>query len=201
MKHFNKSERLDFSIIAECIENNSRVLDVGCGSGDLLYHLSSKKQVQAMGVDIDRDKIINCIAKGIPVILQDLNTGLANFKTDSFDYVILSQTLQVVHHPIRLILDILRIGKNAIVSFPNFGNWKVRFGLLLSGRMPKSKTFPYEWYDTPNIHNVTVKDFRDLCRNNNIKIIKEVNIRGKKYSERAFIPNLFSEGSVVLITK
>jgi methionine biosynthesis protein MetW len=200
-QYLTKDGRVDFSIIAEWINPGTSVLDLGCGGGRLLEFLIREKGVQGTGVDIDRDKIIECIGRGIPVVQQDLNLGLKNFDDGSFDYVILSQTLQVVHYPIKLINEILRVGKHAIVSFPNFAHYRMRFSLMLGGHMPKSKTLPYEWYDTPNIHNVTIKDFRELCRKENIKIIKEMHIRGKRTTPNGFLPNMFSNASVVLISR
>ncbi len=195
------SERLDYSIIAKWVAQDSWVLDLGCGSGSLLEYLMHEKNIRGMGVDYNQDKIVACIARGIPVIQQDLNQDMSNFKDSSYDYAILSQTLQVMHHPDMLIRDMLRIAKYGIVSFPNFAHFSMRFRLLLTGKMPKSRTLPFEWYDTPNIHNFTVRDFRRFCKENGIEILEEYHIRGKIVTKNKFCSNILSEGTVALITK
>ena len=193
--------RADLAIIVNWIDENARVLDLGCGDGTLLECATQHKNIHGMGVDIDLARITSCIQKGIPVIQQDLNGSFSNFSTQSFDYVILSQTVQEIDHPDRLIDEILRIGKYGIVSFPNFGHWKVRMNLALKGKMPKSRVLPYEWYDTPNIHMMTIRDFENFCRARGIKILSNYYINGEKFSQSKFMPNLFAEGCVALITK
>ena len=193
--------RLDLAIIGDVIKEKSRVLDLGCGSGELLEPLIKAKQVNGMGIDIEREKIIQCISKGIPVIQQDLNEGLSNFKDKSFDYVILSQSLQVVHHPLFLMKEILRVGRYGIVSFPNFGHYSILLSLLFRRRAPRSKSLPHEWYDSPNIHVITIKDFREFCAAHQIHILREFHYNGNSYSENRLFANTFSEGCVALISE
>jgi methionine biosynthesis protein MetW len=195
------TDRLDYSVIGKWIAKDSWVLDMGCGSGSLLEYLIREKNIRGMGIDVNQQKIVSCIARGIPVIQQDLNEDMDNFKDNSYDYAILSQTLQVMHHPDRLILDTVRIAKYGIVSFPNFAHASVRLKFGATGKMPKSKSLPFEWYDTPNIHNFTVKDFRRFCRENGIEILEEFHIHGKTVTRSKLFSNLFSEGTVALITK
>ena len=154
--------RLDHLLVAEMIEPDSRVLDVGCGDGELLKLLEGRG-VDGRGIELSREGVNQCVAKGLAVIQGDADADLADYPDDAFDYVILSQTLQATRHP-RLVLEhMLRIGRHAVVSFPNFGNWQIRLRLLFGGRMPRTHNLPDTWYDTPNIHFCTIKDFRDLC--------------------------------------
>jgi len=177
---FRKLGLESYEQIVNLIPEGSKVLDLGCGSGELLEILINEKKVTGRGVEIDMDRIIECIGKNIPVVQADLDMGLGGHADDTYDYVILSRTLQVVKKPLFAIQEMLRVGKHGIVLSPNFGNFKIRFRLLLSGRMPKSKTLPFEWYDTPNIHLFTIRDFRVLCRENGIKIEKEIWISSSK---------------------
>jgi methionine biosynthesis protein MetW len=154
--------RLDHLLVAEMIEPDSRVLDVGCGDGELLKLLEGRG-VDGRGIELSREGVNQCVAKGLAVIQGDADADLADYPDDAFDSVILSQTLQATRHP-RLVLEhMLRIGRHAVVSFPNFGNWQIRLLLLFGGRMPRTHNLPDTWYDTPNIHFCTIKDFRDLC--------------------------------------
>ena len=164
--------RADLTHVEQWIEPNSHVLDLGCGDGTLLSQLKETKNIFDCGLEIDNDRINTCLAKGINVIQQDLDKGLANFETDSFDTVVLTQTLQAVKHPDKLVEEMLRVGKRCIISFPNFGYWRYRMYLLFKGRMPMSPHLPDTWYDTPNIHFCTVNDFDDFCRQNNIKVLQ-----------------------------
>jgi methionine biosynthesis protein MetW len=193
--------RADLSLIAEWIEAGSSVLDLGCGDGRLLYYLIKNKKVSGMGIEIDPQRMVSCIEKGIPVIEHDLNEKFEELGDQTYDYVILSQTIQEVLHPDLLIEEILRVGKYGIITFPNFGYYRVRLSLLFSGKMPKSKTLPYEWYDTPNIHLLTFEDFKNFCKKRGIKIIHTFYIIGNHYKKRPFFPNLFSEGCAVLISR
>lgn len=193
--------RLDLAIIADMIDEGSAVLDLGCGSGRLLEPLIREKDCRGMGVDLDRDKLITCMAKNIPVIQQDLNSGLENFPDNNFDYVILSQTLQVVHHPERLLSEMLRVGKFGIVSFPNFGHYSLLLDLIFKRKAPRTKNLPYEWYNSPNIHVLTIKDFHEFCDQRGIRILKEYHYHGKSYSQNKIFANTFSEGCVALIAQ
>ena len=165
--------RADRDIIESIVPHGSHVLDLGCGDGGLLAELVEKKGVIGRGVDIDWQNLIRGMELGLSVYQGNLDEGLADFPDDSFDYVILNQTLQVITKPRAVIREMLRIGKYGIVGFPNFGNWYVRLSLLFSGRMPKSQTLPFEWHDTPNIHPLTITDFRDFCAKEGIQIIRE----------------------------
>jgi methionine biosynthesis protein MetW len=155
--------RLDFLLLADMVQPGSRVLDIGCGDGDLLALLRDRKGVDGRGIEISREGVNACLAKGLPVIQGDADTDLADYPADAFDYVILSQTIQATRQPKVVLEHLLRIGRRAIVSFPNFGHWRVRLDLLVKGRMPVTENMPYSWHDTPNIHFCTIRDFLDLC--------------------------------------
>lgn len=173
--HTNLSERV-FQEIAQLIPSGSRVLDLGCADGDLLEFLFRTKQVKGMGVDIDEKMVLQCVARGISVFQGNLDEGLRDYQTASYDYVILSRTLQVVHKPVLILKEMARVGKHAIVTFPNFGYLPIRLQLLLKGQMPVSPSLPFQWYDTPNIHLCTKKDFRNLCKLLGIRILEEINL-------------------------
>ncbi len=161
--------RQDFEIIAQWIAPQSRVLDLGCGNGDLLHYLQRAQHIHGYGVEISDDRVLACVKQGINVIQRDLEAGLAEFTNHSFDYVVLSQTLQAVHQTEAILQEILRVGKTGIVAFPNFGYWKNRWQIL-RGHMPVSEDLPYQWYDTPNVHLCTMHDFEQLCVRLNIRI-------------------------------
>jgi methionine biosynthesis protein MetW len=165
-------ERTDFAIIADWIKPGSSVLDLGCGDGTLLAYLKQQKQVRGYGIEIDDEDITESIKHGINVIHMDLNEGLSEFDEDSFDYVILSLTLQAMQSPELLLKEMMRVGTEGIVTFPNFGNWKSRLQLALGGHMPVTRTLPDTWYNTPNIHLCTIKDFEDLCKMLGFSIIE-----------------------------
>jgi len=178
--HTNLSERV-FEEIAQLIPSGSRVLDLGCAEGDLLELLSRTKQVKGMGVDIDEKMVLHCVARGISVFQGNLDEGLRDYQTASYDYVILSRTLQVVHKPVLILKEMVRVGKHAIVNFPNFGYLPIRLQLLLKGQMPVTSSLPFQWYDTPNIHLCTKKDFLNLCKVLRIRILQEINLwNGKR---------------------
>ena len=195
--------RPDLEIIQKWIEPESRVLDLGCGDGTLLTLLKETKRVESIGLEIDAANIQQCIKNGVNVIEQNLDKGLSNFETDSFDTVVLTQTLQALSSPDELIDEMLRIGKRGIVTFPNFGNWRSRIYLASKGRMPVSKFMPYQRYDTPNIHFCTVKDFDELCANKGIEVLTRmvVDSKHKRGWGVGILPNLLGETAIYHLTR
>ncbi len=197
--------RSDLAVIAGLIEGKTRVLDIGCGDGALLRWLRDFKLVDGRGIEIDQTLVNRAIAQGIPVIQGDVASDLPHYPTASYDYVVLSQTLQAMADPRAVLLDLVRIGRKAVVSVPNFGYWKNRLYLALRGRMPVTKTLSYQWYDTPNIHFCTIADFIVFCDELGITIEDRVmvNARGyrTKFSGRGRFANLFGEQGVFLLSK
>lgn len=189
------SLRTDQALIAEWIKPASRVLDLGCGDGTLMAHLQQHQEVKGYGLEIDEENIVQCIHKGVDVIQTDLDKGLSEFKKDTFDYVIMTQTLQAIRYPDKLLKEMTRVGREAIVTFPNMGHWKNRIQLALAGHMPKSKTLPYEWYNTPNIHLCTLTDFENLCAVNNIEILDRATVDHEHQSSLVMklFPNLLGK--------
>ncbi len=188
-------KRPDLANIKQWIRPGSRVLDLGCGDGTLLSMLRDEMGVDGYGLEIEPENIIQCVRKGINVIQRDLDAGLSDFDEQTFDYVIMTQTLQAVHFPDRLLTEMLRVGHQGIVTFPNFGNWKNRLQLGFGGRMPVSKTLPAQWYDTMNIHLCTVKDFEDLCQQHDIRILERmvVDQAHRARTGTRLLPNLLGE--------
>ena len=172
----------EFKIISDLINENSHVLDVGCGDGILMEYLVKEKKVNIRGIEISKTKIQNCIAKGLTIIEGNAEEDLKQFPDKSFDYVVLSQTLQAFLNPEKVINELLRIGKQAIVTIPNFGYWKIRLHLLLKGTMPVTRTLPDEWYNTPNIHLCTIKDFVYFSKAKNFKLSKSIALRSNQLS-------------------
>ena len=172
----------EFKIIADLIEKKTRVLDVGCGDGTLMEFLKNNKEIDIRGIEISKSKIQKCVSKGLTVIEGDAEKDLAQFPDLSFDYVILSQTLQAFLNPEKVITELLRVGKKAIVTIPNFGYWKVRLHLLTKGTMPITRTLPDEWYNTPNLHMCTIKDFFNFCNNRKINLYKSIALQNLKSS-------------------
>jgi len=184
-----RRQHIDYDIIVSLIKAGSTVLDLGCGNGELLHRLREIKAVHGRGVDIEESMIVRCLARGITVFQGNLNEGLRDHSSGSYDYVVLNQTLQQIYRPIELLAEMLRVGKQVIVSFPNFGSLAVRLSLLLRGRMPASRDLPYEWHDTPNIHLCTRSDFLDYCRINGVVVTSIIDIKhGRRI--RSVVANL-----------
>ncbi len=175
--------KLEFKIIAKLIEKNTRVLDVGCGDGTLMEFLKDNNEIDIRGIEISKNNVQKCIGKGLTVIEGDAEKDLIQFPDASFDFVILSQTLQAFLHPEKVISELLRVGKKAIVTIPNFGYWKVRLHLLTQGTMPITRTLPDEWYNTPNIHMCSIKDFFNFCEDRKINLYKSIALQNLKSSE------------------
>ena len=194
------SLRLDQQIISDWIPDDARVLDLGCGNGTLLNHLQ-QRGISGYGLEIDNSKFAECIAAGINVIQSDLDEGLSQFADQSFDFVILSQTLQAIKRPDFLLSEIVRVGKKGIIGFPNFGHWQCRIQLALGGHMPVSRTLPNAWFDTPNIHLCTVKDFEALCKSRGLSVLNHsiVNHEHKDSLGTRLLPNLFGQTAVYLV--
>ncbi|HEX3683896.1 MAG TPA: homoserine O-acetyltransferase [Bryobacteraceae bacterium] len=190
-------QRFDYAMIAEIVEPGSRVLDLGCGDGQLLAWLGQHQRVDARGVEIDPGKVRRAISRGVSVYQSDIEQGLADYPGAAFDFVILSHTLQEMRYPMRVLREMLRVGRHAIVTFPNFGHWTTRASHLLSGRSPNTKLFPYPWHDSPNLHFLTIHDFRVLCREQSWIIEREIFVKGNR--EARLLPNLFAEVAVFSI--
>jgi len=173
----------EFKIIAELIETNTRVLDVGCGDGTLMEFLKINKKIDIRGIEISKNNVQQCIGKGLTVIEGDAEKDLSQFPDGSFDFVILSQTLQAFLNPEKVISELLRVGKKAIVTIPNFGYWKVRLHLLIKGTMPVTRTLPDEWYNTPNLHMCTIQDFFDFCKRREINLYNSIALHNLKSSK------------------
>ena len=193
----------EFKVIAGLLPSKTRVLDVGCGDGSLMNFLVKEKNIETRGLELDQNNVQECIYKGLTVIQGNAETELYQFPDQSFDYVVLSQTLQAFYKPDKVLKELLRIGKSVIVSIPNFGYWKVRASLLLFGKMPVTKTLPNTWYNTPNLHMCTIKDLFNYCEEKRIKIKRVIGINNDKTSSinnnNLEIKNLFSEIGIFLI--
>lgn len=199
------TSRVDLLLIAEMVMPGARVLDIGCGDGTLLRLLASRRGVDARGIELSQAGVNSCVAQGLAVIQGDADTDLMHYPDLAFDYAILSQTIQATYSPRHVLEQLLRIGRRAIVSFPNFGHWRVRTELLLGGRMPRTDNLPDRWYDTPNIHLCTIKDFLDLCKDVGAKVERAVavNAYGRKMGVAMplFMQNLFGEQAVFLLSR
>jgi methionine biosynthesis protein MetW len=193
----NLTRRPDFYVIGEIIPPGSRVLDLGCGEGELLAWLAENKNVLARGVEISAPQVRKAIARGVSAYQGDIDEGLADYPDKAFDYVILSQTLQETRSPLHVLREMLRVGRRAIVSFPNFGHWKVRAAMLFTGQAPKTELFPYDWYNSPNIHFLSINDFEDLCREHGFPIEKRYFLAGS--TRITVMPNLLGQTAVFLL--
>jgi len=197
--------KIQDDVLAGLIEINSRVLDVGCGDGNLLLYLKKNKRIDGRGLEINQKNVQECLGKGLAVIEGDAEKDLINYPNGSFDIAILNQAIQQFYEPRKVLNELLRIAHKAIITIPNFGYWKVRLNLLLTGTMPVTKTLPHSWYDTPNLHMSSIKDFYNLCNLDNIKVIKSISISSNKISDitsnNLDIKNLVSELGVFVVSK
>ncbi len=195
--------RLDLALVQAWVKPNSRVIDLGCGDGELLEHLRDSLNVRGYGLEIDGDKITAAVARGINVIEQDLNHGLANIADDSFDTLLMTQALQAVQRPAELIDDMVRVAREVIITFPNFGHWRTRWYLTTKGRMPESRALPHRWYNTPNIHLCTYQDFKALCLEKGLIIHDRLAVdqdqQGSVLSR--LLPNLFGEIAIYRVSR
>jgi methionine biosynthesis protein MetW len=193
----------EFKIIANLLPLQSRVLDVGCGDGTLIEALIKEKNIDARGIELEEDKVKECISKGLSVIEGDAETELGQFPNKAFDFVILSQTLQAFYQPENVLAQLLRIGERVIISIPNFGYWQIRASLLFRGKMPVTKSLPYTWYNTPNLHMCSIKDFYQFCEKKKINIDRVIGINGEKtssiYRVNLEMKNLLSEVGIFVI--
>lgn len=197
--------KIQDDVLAGLIDINSKVLDVGCGDGNLLLHLKRNKRIEGRGLEINQKNVQECLAKGLAVVEGDAEKDLVNYPNQSFDIAILNQAIQQFYEPRKVLNELLRIAKQAIITIPNFGYWKVRLNLLVTGTMPVTKTLPHSWYDTPNLHMSSIKDFYNLCSLDNINVIKSISISSNKISDitsnNLEIKNLVSELGVFVVSK
>jgi len=197
--------RSDLRLITDMVPAGSRVLDLGCGDGSLMAHLRDEKGCTVRGVDLSPEDIASALARGLSVVQIDLDKGLTGYRDDAFDFVVLSQTLQVVRRPAFVLCEMLRVGRRGIVTFPNFGHWRIRGYLALKGRMPVSRSIPFTWYDTPNIHHTTITDFRDFVTANGGAIEREVPLATSGWAGGArpvrVWPNLLADTAVALVKR
>ena len=191
--------KIEHEVIMEWIEDGASVLDLGCGDGELLSRLIEEKNVRAQGIEISEQAIHRCVARGLSVFHEDIDSGLSAYGGKSFDYVVLNQTFQQVKKPDLVLKEALRVGKRVIVGFPNFLHYKARFQMFFGGKVPVTPSLPYEWYDTPNLHFLSIADFREYCRKNSFEIEKAVFI-GKRNRVK-FSPNLFAETGLFLLSR
>jgi len=194
-----KDIQLDHKVILDLINPQSSVLDLGCGTGDLLYLLIKEKKAHVQGIEIDEQAIYKCVAKGLNVFHGDIDSGLAEFSDKSFDYVVLNQSMQQILHVDKVLADALRVGKKVIVGFPNFAHYKSRLQMFFQGKSPVTEALPYQWYETPNLHFLSILDFKKYCRTKNLTIERQVCI-GESHRV-PFLRNLFAQVGIFLISK
>ena len=191
--------RLDYRVIADWVKQDASVLDLGCGDGELLSILVEEKNVRAQGIEIDEQAIYNCVAKGLSVSHEDIEVGLSEYPDDSFDYVVMNGSLQQVKKPDSVFKEALRVGKNLIVGFPNFSHYSSRLQIMFKGRVPVTPSLPYQWYNTPNLHFLSISDFVEYCRLRGLKILASAFV--SKGNRVGFLPNLFAEEGLFLLSK
>lgn len=200
-----ETTRVDLLLISEMVEWGARVIDIGCGDGTLLRILAETRNVDARGIELSQAGVNSCVAHGLSVIQGDADTDLVNYPDGAFDYAILSQTIQATHHPRHVLEQLLRIGRRVIVSFPNFGHWRIRTQLAFRGRMPITETLPVPWYESPNIHHCTIRDFNALCRDLGATVERSIalNAEGRRIALASppFLQNLFGAQAVFLLSR
>ncbi len=196
--------RPDLRVVAGMIPEGSRVLDLGCGAGDLLVELIERRGCRGQGVEVSTEAFHACVARGIPVVQADIDAGLPDFEDGAFDVVVLSQTLQATRRPVPVLREMMRVGRVGIVSFPNFGHWRVRLDLGVRGRMPVSTTLPYRWSETPNIHLCTIRDFEELAATEGLRVAERALLASDGRAAAAAVerrPNLLAAGAAYLLTR
>lgn len=194
-----KSKRLDYRIIYQTIEPRTRVLDLGCGDGELLSFLVKEKKVKAQGIELREEAVYRCVERGLSVFHGNIETGLSGYPDNAFDYVILNQSMQEVKDLEQVVIEALRIGKKVIIGFPNFAYFRARLRLFLKGKAPVTSSLPYRWYNTPNLHFLSISDFKDFCKEKDIKILKEFYLSSQKVIK--LFPNQFSLNAIFIIKK
>jgi methionine biosynthesis protein MetW len=201
MTNNTRRRRVDYELIEEMIAPGSRVLDLGCGDGQLLEELAEKKQTIGRGVELSEERVLECVERGLAVYHGDILEGLSMYGDQSFDTVILSQTLQQTFDPRKVLGEMLRVGKRGIISFPNFGHWRTRLQLMFTGRMPRTRSLPYDWYDTPNVHLLTVKDFREFVPAQGARVLKEIFLTARGERMTPVLENLRANLAIFQVEK